>query len=65
MRGRGESYGKAAPIVWLGREGSHPSLGVPRPFVSERGVYLCTLFPNTKIRTAQSVQCIVNRLDKR
>lgn len=59
------SYGEAAPIVWLDREGSHPSLRVPGPFVSERGVYLCTLFPNMKIRTAQSMQCIVNTLDKR
>lgn len=34
----------------------------PRAFFSERGVYVCTLLPNTKIRAAQS---IVNRLDKR
>lgn len=36
------SYGEAAPIVWLSRESSHPFLGVPRPFVSERGV-MCVL----------------------
>ena len=63
--GWGASYGEAAPIVWLGREESHLSFGVSGPVVSERGVYVCTLFLNTKIRTAQSMQCIVNRLDKR
>lgn len=63
--GQGASYGEVAPIVWLGHEGSHPSLGVCAFLFSERGVYVCTLFPNMKIRTAQSMQCIVNRLDKR
>ena len=38
--GWGVGYGVAAPIVWLDREGSHPSPRVPGPFVSERGVCL-------------------------
>lgn len=63
--GWGASYGEAAPIVWLGREGSPLSQSHWAFSFGKGRVCVCTLFLTMKIRTAQCMQCIVNRLDKR